>query len=165
MNIIEKDWDFPRELSERTQTNYFVIHHTTGGQMQDTSEIWQEHINIGDNGIAYHYVIKGDGTVVRGRPRDTVGAHAHGVNFESIGIVLEGNFQTGQDNYVEPTQAQINSLKELLGELYSIYGQGVQTIGHSDVTNITGDPSDATACPGDTMYDLIPAIIKSVLTA
>lgn len=165
MDIIEKDWQFPRELSERSETNYFVIHHTTGGQMQDTQEIWDEHINIGDNGIAYHYVIKGDGKVVRGRPRDTVGAHAHGVNFESLGIVLEGNFQTGQDNYVTPTEKQINSLKELLGELYSIYGRDVKTIGHSDVADISGNPNDATACPGDTMYAQLPEIIKEVMAA
>lgn len=163
MNIVEKNWPWPRELSQRGSTNYFVIHHTTGSQNQDTNEIWQEHINIGDNGVAYHYIIKGDGTVVRGRPRDTVGAHAHGVNFCSIGIVLEGNFQTGQSNYATPTDAQISSLKELLGELYSIYGQDIQTIGHSDVAGITGNPDDATACPGDTLYAMLPNIISEVL--
>lgn len=165
MDIVEKDWQFPRDLEPRTATNYFVIHHTTGGQMQDTQEIWDEHIAIGDNGIAYHYVIKGDGTVVRGRPRDTIGAHAHGVNFDSIGIVLEGNFQTGQDNYVTPTDAQISSLKELLIELYGIYGQGVKTIGHSDVAGISGNPDDATVCPGDTLYAQLPSVLKAVMAA
>ncbi len=127
--------------------------------MQDTQAIWDEHIAIGDNGIAYHYVIKGDGTVVRGRPRNTVGAHAHGVNFDSVGVVLEGNFQTGQDNYVQPTDAQIASLKELLSELIDIY-KGVEIIGHSDVAKISNDPGDATACPGDTLYAMLSDIIK-----
>jgi N-acetylmuramoyl-L-alanine amidase len=162
MNIVEKNWPWPSPLTPRGTTDYFVIHHTAGPQMQDTQEICDEHINIGDNGIAYHYVIKGDGTVVRGRPRDMIGAHAHGVNFDSIGIVLEGNFQTGQSNYVIPTDAQLASLKDLLSELQGIYGNAVKIIGHSDVASITGDSDDATACPGNTLYNLLPQIISSL---
>jgi len=157
MNIVEKDWQWPYQLTERTATNYLVAHHTAGPQMQDTDEIWQEHISAGDDGIAYHYVIKGDGTVVRGRPRYTVGAHAHGVNFESIGIVLEGNFQPGYDNYVQPTAEQITSLKELLGELKGIYPDA-KVIGHRDVSSISGNPGDATACPGDTLYEMLGSL-------
>lgn len=161
MQIVEKNWPWPHALEQRNETNYLVVHHTAGPQMQDTQAIWDEHIAIGDNGIAYHYVIKSDGTVVRGRPRDTVGAHAHGVNEISIGIVLEGNFQTGQSNYVQPTDAQIASLKELLAELLGIY-PGVKIIGHSDVAGISGDPNDATACPGDTLMALLPDIIRGL---
>jgi N-acetyl-anhydromuramyl-L-alanine amidase AmpD len=161
MDIVEKNWPWPHALEQRSETDYLVVHHTAGPQMQDTQEIWDEHIAIGDNGIAYHYIIKGDGTVVRGRPSDTVGAHALGVNEISIGIVLEGNFQTGQDNYVTPTDAQIASVKELLAELLSIY-PGVQIIGHRDVAGIVNDSSDATACPGDTLYAMLPDIIKGL---
>jgi N-acetyl-anhydromuramyl-L-alanine amidase AmpD len=162
MDIVQKNWPWTSTPEQRTSTLYFVLHHTTGAQMQDTQEIWDEGIAAGDIGIAYHYVIKGDSTVVRGRPRDSVGAHAHGVNYESIGIALEGNFQPGQSNYTTPTDAQLASLKELLTELYSIYGSAVQTIGHRQVASISGDPNDATACPGDTFYAMLPEIIKGV---
>jgi N-acetylmuramoyl-L-alanine amidase len=161
MNIVEHDWPWPHPLDQRDSTDYLVVHHTCGSQNQDTHEIWDEHIAIGDNGIAYHYVIKGDGTVVRGRPRDTIGAHAHGVNQISIGIVLEGNFQPGQDNYVTPSGAQISSLKELLSGLKGIYPDA-KIIGHREVAGISGNPEDATDCPGDSLQNMLPDIIANL---
>lgn len=164
LNIVDHDWQFPNPLTARDTTSYFVIHHTDGPQMQDVNEIWQEHVNEGWNGIGYHYVIKGDGTIVRGRPHDTIGAHAHGINSVSVGIALEGDFQS-TESQENPTDDQLASLKGLLTELYSIYGNSVQIIGHSDAAGISGNPDDATACPGDTLYKLIPSIIKAVLVA
>jgi len=154
MNIVQKDWPWPHELTQRNSTDYIVVHHTDGPQNQDTQLIWQEHINIGDNGIAYHRVIKGDGTTVQGRPDDTIGAHAYGINKTSIGITLEGNFQ-GVDT---PTDAQIAALKDNLADLKAKY-PNAQIIGHRDVAGLVNDPSDATDCPGDTLYAMLPNLV------
>ena len=151
MNLVHKPWPWPHPLQKRTSTQYIVIHHTAGPQDQDTQQIWDEHINIGDNGIAYHFIVKGDGTIVVGRSIDTIGAHAHGVNQVSVGVVLEGNFMPGKD---KPTTAQVEALKELLPYIRSIY-TGTRTIGHRDVPGISGDPGDATACPGDVLYAML----------
>jgi len=38
----------------------------------------------------YHYIVRRDGTIERGRPEYAVGAHCHGHNEDSIGIVWVG---------------------------------------------------------------------------
>ncbi len=157
---MQKNWPWPQELEQRSSTEYLVIHHTAGPQMQDTQEIWDEHIAIGDNGIAYHRIIKGDGTTVQGRPDDTVGAHALNVNHISVGIVLEGDFQS-TESQEKPTVEQIAALNSNLNDLLSKYPYA-KIIGHRDVADITNDPSVATACPGDLLYQKIPDIIKNL---
>jgi len=125
--------------------------------MQDTQAIWDEHIKAGFNGIGYHRIIKGDGTIVQGRPDDVVGAHAQGVNYCSVGVSLEGNFEEDDT----PTDAQIDSLQWCLDDYKTMY-PNAQIIGHRDVAGIVERPEFATACPGDTMYALLPNIIKGL---
>lgn len=70
--------------------------------------------------IGYHYVIKRDGTVEKGREDDVQGAHTvnHGKNHHSLGIALAGGLKEGtkqpEDNF---TDAQWKSLNKLLDEL------------------------------------------------
>jgi Negative regulator of beta-lactamase expression len=109
-------------------------------------------------GIGYHYVIRFDGTVERGRPRDTVGAHAYGINGVSIGISLAGNWMDK-----EPYDAQVDSLEKLLADLCDIYGLDQDSIiGHRDVADILGDPSAATDCPGNCLYAKLGEIKSKV---
>ena len=51
--FIQKPWQWPEPLQTRISTKYIVIHHTAGPENQDVGAIWQEHVNIGDDGIAY----------------------------------------------------------------------------------------------------------------
>lgn len=64
--------------------------------------------------IGYHYVIKRDGTIERGRPINTQGAHIEGYNSVSLGICLIG----GVDEKGRPTNnftpEQFAALKELI---------------------------------------------------
>ncbi|MBP2654266.1 MAG: N-acetylmuramoyl-L-alanine amidase [Firmicutes bacterium] len=122
--------------------------------MQDTQAIWDEHIKAGFNGIGYHRIIKGDGTIVQGRPDDVVGAHAQGVNYCSVGVSLEGNFEEDDT----PTAAQIDSLQWCLDDYKTMY-PNAQIIAHRDVARIVERPEFATACPGDTLYNIIPNIV------
>lgn len=160
MNIVQKNWPWKEALQTRSATTYIVVHHTDGPQEQDVDEIFQEHLNEGWAGIGYHRVIKGDGTTVQGRPDWAVGAQAEGVNYCSVGVALEGDFQSTESSE-KPTDAQIQALKDNLTDLLAKY-PGAKIIGHRDVAGIVNDSSDATDCPGDTLYAMLPDIIKSV---
>ena len=103
-------------------------------------------------GIGYHYVIRKVGTIERGRPLATVGAHAQDHNYDTVGVNVTGNFDIEQ-----PTAEQLSSLERLLVWLCHIYNieAGVTTIeGHRDV--------NATDCPGDNLYRLLPQIRRDV---
>lgn len=159
MNIIHPNWQWPSPLEPRDSTLYCVWHHTAcGNQMQDTEDIWQEHINVGDDGIAYNRVIKGDGTTVQGRPDWAVSAAAHGVNYDSIDVVVEGDFEASESSEV-PTDAQIQAMKDNMVDINAKY-PGIVHIGHYQVASISGDPEDATACPGSTLIAILPGMIE-----
>ncbi len=42
--------------------------------------------------VGYHIMVEPDGTIVRARQDDEMGAHDHGENQNSLGIALAGNF-------------------------------------------------------------------------
>lgn len=134
MKITETNLKFTG-LKVRNSTKRAIIHHTASNDVPAaTIHTW--HKNRGWSGIGYHFVIRADGAIERGRPEHTVGAHAGPEgNPDSIGVVLTGNFEAGK-----PTTKQIDSLVWLIGTyLAGKYGQ-LKVMGHKDVT--------ATACPG-----------------
>ena len=131
--IKEKDLQFKRTNRMRQSTTRIVIHHSASHDV-DAKEIHQWHLDRGWLGIGYHFVIRENGDIERGRDEGTVGAHAGGSgNFDSIGVCLTGNFEKN-----EPTEEQIESLVWLTNYLNK-YGE-LDIQGHSDVMN--------TACPG-----------------
>ena len=152
MNILETDLEF-KSLNGRYDTNMIVIHHVGGVDRDyDATEIHGWHLEQGWAGIGYHFVIRKDGTIERGRPEWAIGAHAYGFNSESIGVNLAGNFDEG-----EPTKEQLNSLVELLQYLcgeYNIEPNKDNLVGHRDLM--------ATACPGESLYKQLPEIIERV---
>ena len=107
-----------RSLSNREQTDVIILHHI-GNTNADVSAatVHQWHLANGWAGIGYHYLIRKDGTIERGRPRDTVGAHCYGENWHSIGVNIVGNFETN-----EPTAAQIDAAERLVAVLCRLYG-------------------------------------------
>ena len=151
--IVETNFKFNERLLVRPKTDTIVVHHV-GIPDGDTSAaaIHRAHLNNGWAGIGYHYVIRKDGTIERGRPLATVGAHAEGQNFHTVGINVTGNFEKEI-----PTKAQITSLEKLLLSVCDIYhlDPGVTTIvGHRDENN--------TDCPGKNLYRLLPEIRDDV---
>lgn len=133
MRIVETNLKFG-SLKTRGSTKRVIIHHSAGSGT--AASFHQQHLGQGWAGLGYHFVILPSGTIERGRPEHTVGAHAGpGGNGDSLGVVLVGNFETGK-----PTTAQINSLVCLLANyLFPKYG-ALKVIGHKDVMT--------TACPG-----------------
>ena len=92
VNIKETNLRFG-ELSKRTKTNMIVIHHTGQADIDaSAADIHGWHQNQGWSGIGYHFVIRKDGTVERGRPVWAIGAHAQGDNAHTVGILLSGDF-------------------------------------------------------------------------
>ena len=88
--------------------------------------------------IGYHYIIRRDGVVEKGRDDSVVGAHARPWNSNSIGVCLVGGIAkdgTSDDNF---TDAQRASLKTLIENLTSAYPHS-DVIGHRDVPGVNKD--------------------------
>lgn len=113
----------------------------------DAAEIRRWHRQKGWRDIGYHYVIKRDGTVEKGRPDDQPGAHEPRINSHSIAICLVGGSPPngskeakaglGENNY---TPAQWASLAKLVISLHAKHPTAV-VLGHRDV------PGVRKACP------------------
>lgn len=148
-NIVETDLTFNGCLNTRNETNRIVVHHV-GGANRDFSaeEIHGWHLNQGWAGIGYHFVIRTDGSIERGRPEDKVGAHAKGFNHDSIGINVAGTFDEA-----EPTNEQIEAVSMLIGWLADKYNVPISAdsvCGHRDLME--------TDCPGEKLYDMLDVV-------
>lgn len=123
--------------------NWLVIHTTATRPSMDigVKEVRQWHKAKGWSDIGYHYIIRRDGTVEKGRPEANTGAHVAGHNADSIGISMAGGVNERtlkpESNY---TQAQWSSLEGLLHKLVQKYPDANVT-GHRDF------PGVAKACP------------------
>lgn len=134
MNIIETNLEFT-SLSKRDKTNRGIFHNSGVTVLQSVEVIHNYHKNTnGWAGIGYHFYVRKDGSIYRGRPIDTVGAHAYNSNSDSIGICFEGNF-----NVEQMTNEQIEAGKWIASYLKGLY-PNITFCGHKDVCN--------TSCPG-----------------
>ena len=94
--------------AEEIDTTKAVIHHTASPDW-NVARFREIHINErGWNDVGYHYIIRKDGTIEKGRSISEIGAHAKGRN-HYIGIAL-----TGYDKF---TSNQLNNLIQLLRKL------------------------------------------------
>lgn len=133
--IKETNLRFTNNLKLRDKTRRIVLHHTATDYDVSAATVHTWHINQGWSGIGYHYLIRMDGTIERGRNENTIGAHAGAEgNIDSIGIALVGNFEK-----TAPNAAQIDALVKLIIDIESRYGEMV-LVEHKDIIN--------TACPG-----------------
>ena len=154
IDIVETDLTFVKALSHRDSTDMIVIHHT--GSVRDVDfgaeKIHEMHINQGWAGIGYHFVIRKDGTIERGRPEWAVGSHAYGENSHTIGIHLSGDF-----NAAEPTEIQIEHCAILVANLCEDYGIPTDRdhiVGHGEL-----DPEvTPKGCPGLNLADKLDLI-------
>ena len=65
---------------------------TKAGQDFTAADIDRWHRERGFNGIGYHYVIRLDGRLEKGREIDLAGAHCKGWNERSVGICYIGGW-------------------------------------------------------------------------
>ena len=93
MRITEKTYDWASPLTPRSVTTHLILHHADASHATPEG-IHAYHRSKGWAGIAYHYFVAKDGTVTRGRPENTRGAHTMNWNYCSIGVCFEGNYET-----------------------------------------------------------------------
>lgn len=102
---------------------------------------------LGEDEIGYHYVIRRDGRLQRGRPVEKEGSHCPTGNYDktSIGIVMVGginrasteqSFETSSASF---TRAQYNTLEQFLQVFYNNFSGG-EVFGHSDIETDELDP-------------------------
>ena len=132
MNIRTKELSFG-SMTKRKKTDLIVLHHAAATECS-VEDVHRWHLANGWSGIGYHFFIRKDGSVWRGRPEDTVGAHTKGYNSTSIGICFEGNFET--ETMPDAQKRAGIELVAYLKEKYSV--ENVR--GHGELK--------ATACPG-----------------
>lgn len=134
MKIIETSLYHPNNFTRRSKTDMVVVHHAAA-RSASVEDINQWHLGNGWNGIGYHYFVRKDGSVYRGRPEWAVGSHAIGSNDRSIGVCCEGDYM------VETMPAaQLAVVKALLRDIMGRWGK-LRLVRHKDVCS--------TDCPGD----------------
>ncbi|XP_038059250.1 peptidoglycan-recognition protein SC2-like [Patiria miniata] len=153
--VSRSDWSArsPSSTTAMSGTpDYTVVHHTATGSCSTTQTcsanmvtFQRYHMDTNDwDDIGYNFVIGGDGKVYVGRGWGTVGAHAPGYNFNSVGIAIIGNYGSSL-----PSSGVLCALRQLmecgveLGNLPSSYKMKA----HRDVRT--------TECPGDALYNEI----------
>lgn len=135
-------------LNRRLDTDMIVIHHTGENDIDASAaqiHEWHKNKNPPWAGIGYHFVIRKDGTIERGRPEWAVGSHAYGENSHTLGIHLSGDFMTAV-----PTDIQIDKCAMLIAYLcdsYEIPTDCKHIVGHGELM--------ATSCPGTNLQALL----------
>lgn len=123
----------------RQKTEFIAIHHTAGSDNGKISDIARIHMKKNKwNSIGYHYFIDVDGTVTQLRDDREVAPHSFHYNYNSVAIVMNGNFSQHPVG-----SAQYTSLVLLVRELMAKYGLNKDAVKrHCDL-----NPND-TECPG-----------------
>ena len=134
MEIIDVGLEFNSNMSRMGHVNGIVLHHTGVSVPQSVEIIHNYHKSKGWAGIGYHYYVRKDGSVYKGRPEEYAGAHCPGVNSSSIGICAEGNFD--KEDMSEKQEQSIIELIACIKEEYNIE----YVKGHREIL--------ATTCPG-----------------
>ncbi|WP_455358653.1 peptidoglycan recognition protein family protein [Streptomyces sp. SYSU K21746] len=147
-----------------------IVHHTATANVTDYSRarafalaraIQTYHMDMqGWSDTGQHFTISRGGYVTEGRHRSLTelqagarqveAAHCIGQNTASIGIENEGTYSS-----VEPRILQYSALVELCAEICLRYGMSSSEIyGHRDF--------NATDCPGNRFYALLPQLRQDV---
>jgi N-acetyl-anhydromuramyl-L-alanine amidase AmpD len=133
MIVIDDKYDWAWTPADRSAITHVILHHA-GEMYASPQDIHNRHIAQGRAGIPYHYYVRKDGKIFKGRPESKRGGHTAGLNGVSIGICFEGDFE----RELMPV-AQIISGRELVRDLRARY-PGIIVMRHSD--------ADVSPCPG-----------------
>ena len=114
-----------------------------------SEEINEQHLAADLKGIGYHYVIRRDGSLQRGRPANKEGEHSifNNHNVRSLAIVFVGGINAPSEtrniqdflSVQSLTRSQFNTFDHFCRSFYDVFSGG-QIVGHSDIDAITNDP-------------------------
>jgi len=114
-----------------------------------SEEINAIHLENGLAGIGYHYVIRRDGSLQRGRPVNIQGEHAvtNNHNERSIAVVFVGGINAPSEtpnlldftSVQSLTRSQFNTFDHICRSFYNVFAGG-QVVGHQDIDALTIDP-------------------------
>ena len=133
MNIITLNLPTNGGFVRRGSTDEIILHHAEA-KSASVEEVNRWHLERGWTGIGYHFYIRKDGRIYRGRPEWATGAHAQGHNSRAVGICCEGSYMTET-----MPKAQFDALVGLVREEMAKY-PGAKVLRHRDV--------NSTDCPG-----------------
>lgn len=115
--------------------NLLVVHCAASTPDKDlgVEDIRRMHKAQGWSDVGYHFVIRRNGRIEKGRDESVVGAHVSGYNANSIGVCLVGGANAkgrGENNF---TVAQFESLELVLKDLRKRY-PNTRICGHRDLS-------------------------------
>ena len=131
--IVETAWAWKYPPTHRERVPLRIIVHHAAAYRATADQIHAGHLARGFSGIGYHFYVRKNGTIYRGRPIWAKGAHTLNYN-NDIGICCEGNFEVDTMG-----TKQFGSLRWLVATVRKQHGP-LALIRHKDV--------GATACPG-----------------
>lgn len=142
------------QFTPRKTTKYIVVHCAATKPTMDIGlrEIRQWHRQQGWLDVGYHFIIRRDGTVEKGRDVDVVGSHVKGYNSESLGICMAGGIDAKGKPENNFTPEQFASLSGLLFTLKEQFPEA-STVGHHEL-----DPGKA--CPSFNVQDWLKTDAK-----
>lgn len=154
MEIINVSYSWTHPLTYGNVPKMIILHHAAAS-VCDVQTIDKWHKAKGWAGIGYHYFVRKDGRIFKGRPDNARGAQCSNHNTNTLGICAEGNFETEQMSGVQAKALAI--LVEYLKNKYSI--NETKVVRHKDLNN--------TACPGKNypyiyIRDYVTPVIKKV---
>lgn len=133
MNIRETNFNWNGSLSYNNNPNKILLHNADASSCT-VEDIHEWHLSNGWAGIGYHYFVRKDGSIYRGRPEGANGAHCPGQNSQSIGVCCEGAY-----NYETMTELQYQAVISLMKDIRNRYGN-IPAFGHKEFYE--------TDCPG-----------------
>jgi hypothetical protein len=131
--VLEPAYVWAYDPGRRDTTDYLILHHAAGSGSAQAVHLYHRDV-MGWAGIAYHYYVRRDGGIYRGRPENWAGGHTAGYNRNSIGVCFEGDFETEQMQ-----EEQLAAGQALISDIADRY-PGILVRRHGELTN--------TACPG-----------------
>jgi len=133
----------PTDLYHTSRFVDTIIVHCTAtpfGRDVDANDIDKMHLARWGrtSGIGYHYLVKEDGTLEKGRWADNIGAHAKGKNNGSIGIAysggLDSNLDVVEDGLSTKQRETLVTTLKTLKDLYNVKISNI--VGHKEIKGV-----------------------------
>ena len=105
--------------------NKIIFHcaDTRTDQNFNISDVKRWHLDRGWSDVGYHYFIKLDGSIQKGRDIGRIGSHCKGHNTGSIGVCFEGGKNPDDSKWDRPTEKQIEAAQITISWLRIRFGE------------------------------------------